>query len=100
MKPKEFNWDEIAKNFDEVERKLLENYEDLNLEAFFEDFHEKFTQEKGVEKKHILEAKERITKILKIIDDLKKKLIAEKATLTENRKKFTKYNKASVLENK
>ena len=87
MKPK-FNWDEIAQSFDEVEKKLLDNKEDLNLDAFFKNLHEKFTPENGVEKKHILEAKMRIKKILQIIDNLKKELLAEKVTLVENRKKI------------
>ena len=97
MKTGKFNFEEIAKSFDEVEKKLQENTEGFDVEAFFKDFHKKFDASSGVEKHHILEARQRIKKILEIIENLKKDLIAKKVALVENQKKFTKYSKASVL---
>ena len=100
MKTGKFNFEEMAKSFDEVERKLEENAEGFDVEAFFKDFHEKFDASSGVEKHHILEVRKRIKKILEIIENLKKDLIAKKVALVENQKKFSKYSKASVLKNK
>jgi|GEM_PF-4174660 len=100
MTTSKFNWEDVVKSFDEVEKNLQENLEELDIDAFFKDFHEKFAAENGIEKWHILEAKERIKKIQKLIDDLKNDLLAKKISLVENRKKFTKYSKASVLEDK
>lgn len=100
MKTGKFNWEEIAKSFDEVEKKLHENAENFDVKAFLKDFHEKFDANNDVEKHHIIEAKQRIKKILEIIENLKKDLIVEKVVLVENQKKFTKYSKASVLKNK
>lgn len=97
MKTGKFNWEEVVKSFDEFEKKLHENAEGMDVNAFLKDLHDKFDAGNGIEKHHILEAKQRIKKILDIIENLKKDLIVEKVALVENQKKFTKYSKASVL---
>lgn len=97
MTTNKFNWDETVKSFDELEKNLAENYDQVDVEGFLKNFHEGFTVENGIEKWHVLEAKKRIKKIIDILDSSKKDLQLKKIALTERKKKFTKYSKASVL---